>query len=233
VNRAFKLYRLQQADSRLDEARGRLAEIERLLADDETMRAAAAGFQAAEASMLAAAAALRAAEDVVKTQQTHIEQNQASLYGGKVTNPKELQDLQKEDEALTRQLRTLEDAQLSKMAELEEKQADLAKANEVVEGLKAQQAVEQRVLHSEQSKLKEDLPQLEDEQSTTLHGIEKADLDLYESLRKSKAGVAVAKVDQRTCSACGSELSAATAQAAKATSELARCDSCKRILYGG
>jgi predicted nucleic acid-binding Zn-ribbon protein len=233
VNRAFKLYRLQQVDSRLDEARGRLAEINRILADDETMRAATAGFQAAEASMLAAAAGLRAAEDAVKTQQIHIEQNQASLYGGLVKNPKELQDLQKEDEALKRQLSTLEDAQLLKMGELEEKQTDLAKANEVVEGLKAQQAVEQRALHAEQRKLREELPQLEDEQATGLHGIEKADLDLYETLRKSKAGLAVAKVEARTCSACGSELSAATAQAAKGGGELVRCDSCKRILYGG
>lgn len=134
---------------------------------------------------------------------------------------------------LARKLSTLEDAQLIQMSTLEEKQAELAKSTEALEGLKAQQAVEQRALHSEHSKLTEDSKGLKGERDAALTGIDKPALDLYDNIRKSKAGLAVAKVQAGTCSACGAELSASLAQSAKAPDELVRCENCRRILYSG
>jgi predicted nucleic acid-binding Zn-ribbon protein len=233
MNRAFKLLRVQQVDSQLDEVRGRLAEIERILNEDEKLRAAQHSRAQAEAELREAHKQLREAEEQVKAQQEHIQQNQAALYGGKVTNPKELQDLQKEAESLARQLSTLEDEQLTYMAGVEEKQAGERAAIENLEGLLAQQAVEQRALHSEQSGLREKEAQLAGEREPALSGVDAADLEIYEGLRKTKKGLAVARVENHTCSACGAELSAALAQAAKSPSELARCATCKRILYGG
>lgn len=233
MNRAFKLFRLQQVDTQLDQVRGRLAEIQRILADDQTIQAAKLAREEAWANAQAANSALRSAEEDVKAHQMHIEQNQASLYGGKITNPKELQDLQKEAEVLARKLEGLEDVQLNKMSDLEEKQAELAKVNEVLEGLIAQQAVEQRALHSEHSKMLEESQRMEHEREAALTGINQPELDVYETLRKSKAGLAVSKVEARTCSACGAELSAAMVAASKAPEDLVRCENCRRILYSG
>jgi predicted nucleic acid-binding Zn-ribbon protein len=57
------------------------------------------------------------------------------------------------------------------------------------------------------------------------------DLITYDRLRKQRAGVAVAKVEERACNACGATLTAALHQAARSPSQVVFCDSCGRILY--
>lgn len=229
----FKLFRLQQVDTQLDQVRARLAEIKRKLADDEVIRQAQQTLTDSQKVQEAAQKEVSSAEDEVKSLQAKLKENQDTLYGGKVKNPKELQDLQMEAESLTRHLRSLEDTQLEKMVALEERQAAVRAAEEALEAARAQQAIEARTLGSEQNKLAAEAQRMEDEKSADLSSIAKEDLKIYESLRSSKGGLAVAKVQNKTCGACGAELSASLAQAARSPNELARCDNCKRILYAG
>lgn len=229
----FKLFRLQQVDTQLDQAHTRLAEIERRLGQNAVLQAAMQAREQAQAAAHAAHTALRSAEEEVAAQQKRIEQNQTSLYGGSVSNPKELQDLQLESEALGRRLSELEDTQLEAMDAHEQQQASLKAAEENLEAVKAQQAVEHTALLEEQANLQEEAARLLDERSSALAGVETAELETYQALRASKSGVAVAKVQNSTCAACGAELSAARAQAARSPNDLARCDNCKRILYAG
>lgn len=231
MSRALKLYRLQQADTQLDQTAARLAEIERILGDNQAHQAASQVQQQAQAALHAAHTALRASEEEVTAQQKRIEQNQASLYGGAVTNPKELQDLQMESESLARRLIELEDAELEAMAAHEQQQAAKVAADTSLAAVEAQLAGEHQALFSEQAELRADSERLKTERETAHSAVVAADLDTYNSLRASKNGVAIAKVQGGTCSACGAELSAARAQAARSAEELTRCDNCKRILY--
>ena len=230
---AFKLFRLQQVDSQLDEVQARLEEIEKVLGDDQVLQEARQAADQAEATELSAQKELKRAEEEVQAQQLRIEHNQTSLYSGRISNPKELQDLQLEAEALNRHRLALEDIQLEKMMVFEEAHAKLVSAQETLEATRAQRAVEHRTLGSEQNKLNEEKQRLESERFTAVSGISKEDLKVYQGLRKSKGGLAVAKVKNKTCSACGAELSASLAQAARSPNELTRCDNCKRILYAG
>lgn len=233
MNRSFKLYRLQHVDSQLDQVRTRLDEIESLLAEDNVVREATDAASEAESAERAAENELRRAEEEVKAQQLRIEQNQSSLYGGLVKNPKELQDLQLEAEALTRHLQALEDIQIEKMMGHDAAQVNLKAAQDNLEGVRAQRAVENRTLGSEQTKLTEEQQRLVEERASTANGISNEDMAAYLDLRKSKGGLAIAKVQNKSCVACGAELSASLAQAARSPNELARCSSCKRILYAG
>lgn len=233
MNRSFKLFRLQQVDSQLDEVQGRLAEIEKILGEDQVINEAKQAAEQAKTAMQLAQQAVRNSEEEVKAQQQHVEQNQATAYGGKVTNPKELQDLQKEAEVLTRRLNELENAELERMMALEDAQGLSQKAEENLESVLAQRGIEHRTLGGEQSKLAAEDARLQGERATATKGIAAEDLDLYQSVRTSKGGLAIAKVQNKTCSACGAELSASLAQAARSPDELVRCSSCKRILYAG
>ncbi len=233
MNRSFKLFRLQQIDTQLDEARGRLAEIDQLLAEDQILHEARQAADTAAELEAAAQKVLRRADEDAKAQQTKLEQNQNSLYGGKVTNAKELQDLQMEAESLKKHLSGLEEIQLEKMMAYEETQSGVKKAQENLEAVRAQREIENRTLHSEQTKLQTEAERLEGDRVTAAHGIPDEDMTSYQSLRKGKAGLAVAKVQNKTCSACGAELSASLAQAARSPNELAQCSTCKRILYAG
>ena len=76
----------------------------------------------------------------VNKQKVKIEQSEASLYSGNVTNPKELQDLQNEAAALKRYLVTLEDRQLEAMLEVETAEQSKQAALDKLEGVKARLA---------------------------------------------------------------------------------------------
>jgi predicted nucleic acid-binding Zn-ribbon protein len=233
MSSAFKLYRLQQVDSQLDQIHARLAEIEHKLADDEIVKNAQSVVDEAQAALGSAQRELNQVEDEVTGIQSKLKENQNTLYGGKVRVPKELQDLQLEAESLTKHIKALEDTELEKMMALEERQTSLQTAETELEAIVAQRAVENRTLGNEQTKLLGEAERLQEERSTDLGGISTDDLKIYDNLRSTKGGMAVAKVQNKTCSACGAELSASLAQAARSPNELAHCDSCKRILYSG
>ncbi len=233
VNPSFKLFRLQQVDSQLDQAHKRLAEIAGELAEDSVLSEAQQNLQAAQQASHSAENELRQAGAAVQAVRDKLKENQGQLYGGKVNNPKELQDLQSEAEALTRQLSALEDVELEKLGTSEERHAAGEAAQANLEAVVAQRGAESQTLGAEQAELQTEVERLTGDRQLALNGIEAEALDLYTQLRGSKAGLAVAKVSGDSCSACGMELSAALLQAARSPSELSRCAACKRILYAG
>ncbi len=115
MSRPFKLYRLQQIDSQLDALRLRQGEIEVALQDDTRIRQILQKVEDCKTEWAAAKKALHLAEDETQKQRIKIELTESALYGGKVRNPKELQDLQNESASLKRYLSVLEDRQIETM----------------------------------------------------------------------------------------------------------------------
>jgi uncharacterized protein len=233
MSQTFKLFRLQQIDSHIDQVLNRLREIEAALDDKATLNEARQSFADAESNLAAAQKALHHTEENVKAQHVKIEQTEAALYGGKVRNPKELQDLQNESAALKRFLATLEDRQLEALIVVEDLEGiSKEKAIALTKLTAESEALDQRLV-KEQANLTQELKRLENEHQAAASSIPTDDLGLYERLRQQRRGVAVARVNVNTCSACGSVLNPALLQAARSPSQLARCDSCGRILYSG
>ncbi|MGA0846832.1 MAG: zinc ribbon domain-containing protein, partial [Luteolibacter sp.] len=56
-------------------------------------------------------------------------------------------------------------------------------------------------------------------------------LPLYERLLKTKAGLAVAPVEQGKCGGCHMKLITSTVVAVQSGRELTRCENCGRFLY--
>lgn len=229
----FKLFRLQQIDTQLDRARARLKEIQAALEEDSAVRAAKARLAAAERELQEHTKTLRRAEQDVTAQRIKIEQTEASLYGGKIRNPKELQDLQNEAAALKRYQEVLEDRQLEAMLAVEESEQAYAAAAAELEAVQERAQALNASLAAEQSTLLKDVARLENERQAATSTLEAAELQLYEQLRASRNGIAVARVTDRTCAACGSTLSAALLSAARSPTQITRCSTCNRILYAG
>jgi uncharacterized protein len=233
MSQPFKLYRLQQIDSQLDRGRARLREIEISLSDHATLNQARQRAEATEDKLQETVKKLRRAEQEVQAQRIKIEQTEASLYGGKVRNPKELQDLQNESAALKRYLTVLEDRQLEAMLELEEAENENEEASAVLEKVQAEVSREKSILIEEQTNLLRDIDRQENERQAAASNIPAEDLSLYDQLRRIRSGVAVAKVSDKACMACGSTLSAALLSAALNPNQITRCANCGRILYAG
>lgn len=232
MSQSSTLYRLQQIDSQLDQSRQRCEVIAKILQDDVAIQQARAQLQQAEAELQAAQKALRQAEDAVQAQNIKIELTEANLYGGKVRNPKELQDLQNEAAALKRHREVLEDRQLEAMVAVEEAEAQLASTQTALNETTARIMEQHAGLKGEQTERKHDIERLDVERQAVLGSISPVDLNHYEQLRQQRRGVAVAKINNRSCSACGSLLNTSVTQAASA-SQLAHCPTCGRILYAG
>ena len=233
MSQPFKLFRLQQLDSQLDRARVRLTEIETILSQDEQLRQAQVEADQASADLALARKALRQAEDNVIQQRIKIEQADAALYGGKVRNPKELQDLQNDTAALKRYRSVLEDRQLEAMMAEEDAVANSSAAIARLERVRSDTAERNALLLSEKSRLLQEINHTEEERQAASASIEASDLALYEKLRTQRRGIAVSKITNKACSACGSTINAALLDAARSPNQLSRCDVCGRILYLG
>jgi uncharacterized protein len=233
MSRSFNLYRLQQVDSQLDIIRARLDEIADLMKDNLSVQAAEVVLSDSQGAFEDARRALTSAEANTKAQRIKIEQTDSRLYGGKVSNPKELQDLQNESAALRRYLETVEERQIEAMLAFEEAEGDLQSAENGLESVKARQIEQRASLAGEQSRLEKDRQRLETERTVITIAINEVDQQAYNSLRKKRAGVAVAAATGGTCAACGNSLSSSLSQAARSPTQVVTCDNCGRILYAG
>ena len=233
MSQSFKLFRLQQIDSLMDKGQARLKEIDRQLADDHQVQLSQQRLDLAKNYLYEADKHLRIAEQTVKEQRLKIERSQATLYGGKVVNPKELQDLQQEFEALKRYLTTLEDRQLEAMLAYDEAEANFFEVSDQHDAINTQVAHNMDELSADKAELIQDLKRQEIERQAAAANIESPDIQQYEALRKQKNGIAVARVLEKTCAACGSTLSATTFSSAQVPTKLTRCTTCGRILYVG
>lgn len=233
MSRPFKLFRLQQLDSQLDGINHRLVEIETALKEDTQLRLAMQAAEQADQAHQKAFGKLQNAEREVRLQRLKIEQNESSLYGGKIRNPKELKDLENEVASLKRYLEVLEDRQLEAMMTEEDSLGVKQQTLKVMETAQIEFQQRSAELIQEKEKTLKDMTRLEVERQAAAEAVEPGDLSIYMQIRKTRRGIAVARVTDKACSACGSTLNATLLDAAHSPNQLHNCDNCGRILYTG
>jgi predicted nucleic acid-binding Zn-ribbon protein len=231
MSAALGLYRLQQVDSQIDQVQSRLRAIRELLENDAELRAANEQAATAEQQLKDAEQLLSQAEQDVHKQRIKLEQTEASLYGGQVHNPKELQDLQKDVASLKRHLETLEDRELEAMQVVETREANSQIAKAALARITASRGDQFRELTLETETLNKDLERFSSERSAVIQDLAAQAIQSYEQLRKQRRGIAVTTISDSSCAACGTTLTASQQQSARSTSQLYYCPSCGRILY--
>jgi uncharacterized protein len=152
------------------------------------------------------------------------------LYSGKVTNHKELADLQNEIEALGRRREILEEEILEAMVLVEDAQEEKSKADALLLKLSKAWDRETASLKVEQNELALRLHKLGGLRKTHAQSIPPNLLLEYEQLRKKKGGIAVSKLRVNQCLSCQLTVSANKVKSAR-EGELVHCGGCDRILY--
>ena len=231
MSAALGLYRLQQVDSQIDGIQARQQTIRDTLQNDLSLRAAAQALTAADDKYKDASRALKQTEAEVEKQRIKIEQTEASLYAGRVQNPKELQDLQKDVVSLKKHLGTLEERELEAMVlnETAEKEVQSTKAE--LERTQANVNEQNRDLTKENEALEKDLERLEHERQAILSDLVTSAVTVYDQIRKQRRGIAVTTISDSACSACGTTLTLSLQQSARSATQLFTCPTCGRILY--
>ena len=231
MSAALGLYRLQQVDSQIDQIQARLQTIQQTLENDVALRGATQSFAAAEEKHRQAERALKLTETDVEKQRLKIEQTESSLYGGRVQNPKELQDLQMDVASLKRHLQTLEERELEAMIAVEGAEKDLLTARMTLEQVQSNVKTQNKDLTHESETLRKNLERLSSERQAVVTDIASQTLGIYDQLRKQKRGLAITTIADNSCEACGSTLTASQQQTARSTNQLFHCPTCGRILY--
>lgn len=231
MSRSQTLYQLQQYDSELDSAQKRIAEIHAVLNDDRQLRETQQRFQELKSAADEKKALLNQAESQVADQNKKIEGNQKKLYGGMVTNPKELEDLQLESTALANYLSVLEDRQLEAMLQYDHAKQEYDSIANQLDALKARLAQDHAALKEERGHLNDKLNTTNQQRERFLSRESVPDLKVYERIREASGGIAVSLMIASSCASCGSNIPSAIAQEARSPSKLVFCPTCKRILH--
>lgn len=223
------IYRFQEIDLELLRIRRRLGEIAAALKDDAALVAAR---RAAEAKTTAASAAQQAQKDLefeLERVRIKLEQTENALYGGRITNARELQDLQAESKSLKRHQATLEDQLLEAMVVCEETTAAAAVAQEALRLAQQTWDDANRGLTVERDQLDAQAQALQDEAESLKPQLPPDVLDTYDYLRERSGGVPVARLKGDVCDCCGVEVLRSTLRKVN-QHEVAYCDSCHRLL---
>jgi predicted nucleic acid-binding Zn-ribbon protein len=231
MSAALGLYRLQQVDSQIDQIQARLKAIREALENDLELRTATQQFTAADNTYKDAQRALKQSEVEVEKQRIKIEQTEASLYSGRVHNPKELQDLQKDVASLKRYLETLEERELDAMLVVETSENESQIAKTQLEHVQSSKSDQNQDLTLESAALHKNLERLNTERQAVIRDIAQQAISTYNQLRQQRRGIAVATLTDAACAACGTTLTPSQQQTARTTSQLFHCPSCGRILF--
>ena len=195
------------------------------------LREARASAAAAEAALQNCRVLQAEREQAQLRAADRLTQAQGKLYSGRVRNPKELEDAERDVAQLRRQHTQVEDALLEALITTESaaemaasRQAELARLTA------ARQATHAKLL-AEQSRLNERLVAEHTRQAAARGAIAPAVLHTYDTLRPRRGGRAVARVDGDTCGVCLVAIPPVKLQAARDGEALVYCENCGRVLW--
>ena len=224
------LRRLQKLDLDIDARRKRIREIAAQLEQDTTLRNAQAAVKAIQDKLRPKETHTKDLNLEIETVATQTAQFSDRLYGGSVSNPKELEDLQDKITERKRHHAALEETLLETMIEVEELQEQLAGATTHLIDVEAAWNTEHTTLSAEAKQLKREIKSLKTERKDVEPDVNAANLELYQTLRAQKHGHAVSLLQNEACSVCRVGQTSNIVQQVRQGEDIILCSSCGRIL---
>ena len=186
----------------------------------------------------AAKVALQAAETALRDRELALKSNEQKravvhekLYSGRVNNPKELGDLQKDEEMMDAQIGQLEEVVLELMD-----QAETARTTETKllgEFETAKHKWQETVAHTqaETARLQQEIAARRPEREQRAAQIDnKPLLRRYDEIRQRREGVGLVATANDFCPACNMKLTPQVLLLLREGEELTLCDNCARLL---
>ena len=160
---------------------------------------------------------------------TKLTATEEKLFGGKIRNPKELTNLQREADELKARRNEMEDGALEVMSQAEATTGTIAALTDELGRLETDWRLQQEKLSTELEELKTAHVEFTKDRQELVAGIISETIGVYEQIR-SRKGTAVARIEQGTCRGCQIALTTTELQQARGGG-LVRCGSCGRILF--
>jgi uncharacterized protein len=226
-----RLYELQQIDSAIFELEADL----KALDDGSGLRAELAAAQQELAQRKA-----RHAEDAAAQVKREAELEKTELkrkrlmdkaYAGTISNPKELETLEKEIESLSRQKDRIETDLLALFDQVDDEKRLFDEEEALVASLETRLQETLATYASERERIGRRISELEQERAALKPTIDAEVLRKYDYLRERCGKLAVVAVEKGACSGCRVMLPVVQAARLARSPELQQCESCLRLLW--
>ena len=156
---------------------------------------------------------------------------ETQLYDGSMTNARDLEAMQQEAVNVRHLLEQGEALSLELSIQAEESQMRCASLSQELTETKTHWEAQQVELNRRVAGLRVEQNEYEKQRETLASGVDPATLQRYETLRKSKGGRAVAKVERDLCQGCRMSLPTQLRQRVKSGRQTVTCSSCGRMLF--
>lgn len=230
------LLRLQEIDLKVLRLNKQLDEMPEKR-DILTMRAKLADIQGlldrTEAAGRAVDAKLQRMDDETAGITEKMQAEQAKLLSGEVKNPKELQAISMELDALKRHHDALENEELAVMAQRETASEQEAKVRKVLAAGRRKEAELVDAFKDRGGAIVAEVEKLTAERERLVSSLPSKTRDRYEALREAKHGIAIGMLEGNTCGACRVTLPEDQLERLAAGPRVGECPKCRRMLVVG
>lgn len=175
----------------------------------------------------------RATKLEAESQKERSESLNSQLYGGEVTNPRDLESLEREASNVLQLVEQQETALAEFTERIEAAQTKKSELEGQLDEAKADWQIRQAELQASLKELKLEKAGFEGQRSKLTETLDSSSMQRYEALRKSKGGLAVAKVERGLCQGCKMSLPTHQQQRVRSGSQVVLCSSCGRMLFLG
>jgi len=230
MNQLQALYRLQMLESSLDEAKVRLAEVETALQNDKQVKQALNLLHSRQQDnhrLHGVVTDLDLEIAALNTKMTEVEQ---MLFGGQISNPREVQERQDELESLKRRATKLNHELAAARQSHAQTQTAVQEAEEMLALAQSEASTENQELAREHQALQQDMRQWLQERKSVLGLVDPEHYRVYKTLKAKKKGVAVARLQEDACSVCRAEQNLTIIRQVRQAKEFTQCTNCARIL---
>ncbi len=226
-----KLYRLQQVDSQIMLTNRKIAALDAGDSLKAVLDAALAQENELSAKLKALTAEVHDIELQDKATDDKIKGFETKLYSGKVASPKELQALELDIQSLKKYRGTLDDRVIGLWDEIEALKVEFEAASRAREAAEVEYAAHMEQYLSEKSKLEAQLAEATAKREEMAAEIDAPSLAKYDAVRKKCGGLAVILVEDNTCKACNTAVTAFIMTKIKNDPVFVACESCGRLLH--
>lgn len=153
-----------------------------------------------------------------------------NMYGGKVSNIKELEQMQRKMDLLAAEKKKLEDNILNLMESIEEQESSLEQISAELNHSRQDLEGKEKQLTDELLQLERELARLEEERINIAGKIEAKYMNKYVMLAEKNQGQALARVVEDLCSGCRVYISSGLRGKLYNPAAMVYCENCGRLL---